>query len=114
VCLSSPTGKGRRRLAIPDSCYHQRARSPICSLCKETCKLPTQCSAYAASFNLYSAEGKVIPAYGKALFNMAISVALLCGTYGRIAPHSGLAAKNMLNVGAKVIDTDYRGPLGVL
>ena len=31
------------------------------------------------------------------------------GTYARIAPRSGLAAKKMINCGAGVVDYDYRG-----
>jgi dUTP pyrophosphatase len=31
------------------------------------------------------------------------------GNYGRIAPRSGLAVKNFIDVGAGVIDEDYRG-----
>jgi len=30
------------------------------------------------------------------------------GTYGRVAPRSGLAWKNHIDVGAGVIDADYR------
>lgn len=33
---------------------------------------------------------------------------------GRVAPRSGLAAKHSIDVGAGVIDADYRGPLKVL
>jgi len=36
------------------------------------------------------------------------------GCYGRIAPRSGLASKNFIDVGAGVIDCDYRGNVGVL
>jgi dUTP pyrophosphatase len=36
------------------------------------------------------------------------------GTYGRIAPRSGLAWKNSIDVGAGVIDEDYRGNVGVI
>merc|ERR1712172_87216 len=36
------------------------------------------------------------------------------GTYARIAPRSGLAAKRMLHVGAGVVDADYRGEVGVV
>lgn len=35
-------------------------------------------------------------------------------TYARIAPRSGLAWKNSINVGAGVIDEDYRGEVGVV
>lgn len=49
-------------------------------------------------------------------------MALTEGTYGRIgnhvywilAPRSGLAAKNFIDVGAGVIDEDYRGEICVL
>ena len=36
------------------------------------------------------------------------------GNYGRIAPRSGLAAKHSIDVGAGVIDSDYRGEVKVL
>ena len=39
---------------------------------------------------------------------------ILVGNYGRIAPRSGLAAKHMIDVGAGVIDSDYRGEVKVL
>ena len=41
-------------------------------------------------------------------------MAIPTGNYGRIAPRSGLAAKNMIDVGAGVIDSDYRGEIKVL
>lgn len=36
------------------------------------------------------------------------------GQYGRIAPRSGLAYKNGIDVLAGVIDADYRGDVGVI
>ena len=41
-------------------------------------------------------------------------MAIPIGNYGRIAPRSGLAAKNSIDVGAGVIDSDYRGEVKVL
>ena len=36
------------------------------------------------------------------------------GTYGRIAPKSGLSVKKSITVGAGVVDRDYQGTLKVL
>lgn len=38
----------------------------------------------------FSAEDKVVPANGKALVDTQISIAVPVGTYGRVAPRSGL------------------------
>src|SRR5436853_7231914 len=36
------------------------------------------------------------------------------GTYTRIAPRSGLAAKHSIDIGAGIIDQDYRGEIKVI
>lgn len=56
----------------------------------------------------------MIPARGKALVETGIAVAVPEGTYGRVAPRSGLASKHFIDVGAGVIDADYRGEVKVL
>lgn len=71
--------------------------------------LPKRGSEFAAGYDLYSVEDKIIPKKSKALISTGISVAIPYGNYGRIAPRSGLAAKNFLDVGAGVVDVDYRG-----
>lgn len=43
-----------------------------------------------------------------------LKIAVPPGTYGRVAPRSGLAFKHFIDTGAGVIDEDYRGELGVL
>ena len=62
----------------------------------------------------YSAEGKTVPAHGKALIDTQLSIAVPLGTYGRVAPRSGLASKHSIHTGAGVIDADYRGCVFVL
>lgn len=42
------------------------------------------------------------------------AIAIPPGTYARIAPRSGLALKKMIDVGAGVVDEDYRGEVGVV
>jgi len=76
--------------------------------------LPSRTSEGAAGYDLYSCEDSVIPAQGKAIVKTGISVALPDGCYGRIAPRSGLAARHHIDIGAGVIDKDYRGEVGVV
>ncbi|ORX36083.1 putative dUTP diphosphatase [Kockovaella imperatae] len=77
-------------------------------------KMPTAGSDLAAGIDLYAAESKVVPARGKALIDLGMSLAIPPGHYGRVAPRSGLASKHSIQTGAGVIDADYRGPLMVL
>ena len=80
----------------------------------DTARIPTRGSPNAAGYDLYSAEDKIVPAHGKMIIDMQISIATPPGTYGRIAPWSRLAAKNMIAMGAGVIDADYRGIVFIL
>ncbi|RYP54338.1 hypothetical protein DL768_000912 [Monosporascus sp. mg162] len=80
----------------------------------EKARLPTRGSAFAAGYDLYAAKATTVPARGKVLVDTDISIAVPAGTYGRIAPRSGLAAKHFIDTGAGVIDADYRGPVKVL
>ncbi|RDL36741.1 putative dUTP pyrophosphatase [Venustampulla echinocandica] len=77
-------------------------------------RLPTRGSAFAAGYDIYAAKDTVVPARGKVLVDTDISMAVPAGTYGRIAPRSGLASKHMIDTGAGVIDADYRGQVKVL
>lgn len=80
----------------------------------ETAVLPVRGSADAAGFDLASAQHVVIPAKGKAIVPTDLSIACPPQTYARIAPRSGLAVKKFIDVGAGVVDADYRGPVGVV
>ncbi|RDW74042.1 putative dUTP pyrophosphatase [Coleophoma crateriformis] len=80
----------------------------------EKARLPTRGSAFAAGYDIYAAKETVVPARGKVLVDTDISMAVPAGTYGRIAPRSGLASKHMIDTGAGVIDADYRGQVKVL
>lgn len=61
-----------------------------------------------------SAHDITVPAGRQALVKTDLSIAIPPNTYARIAPRSGLALKKMIDVGAGVIDFDYRGPVGVV
>ena len=77
--------------------------------------LPTRGSEYAAGLDLSAAATTVIPANGgRAVVPTDLRLACPTGTYIRIAPRSGLAVKHGIDVGAGVVDADYRGPVGVV
>ena len=76
--------------------------------------LPKRGSPYAAGYDICSIEEVVVPARGKAKVPTGLSWTCPPNTYGRIAPRSGLAWKNSINVGAGVIDEDYRGEICVI
>ncbi|PWY95705.1 dUTP diphosphatase [Aspergillus sclerotioniger CBS 115572] len=79
-----------------------------------TGRAPTRGSAFAAGYDMYSSKETVVPAKGKVLVDTGIAIAVPEGTYGRIAPRSGLASKHFIDTGAGVIDADYRGEVKVL
>lgn len=71
--------------------------------------LPTRGSSASAGLDLYSIEELTIEAGQRVLARTGLAVAVPPGFYGRVAPRSGLAVKNGLDVLAGVIDSDYRG-----
>jgi len=76
--------------------------------------IPSRGSKYAAGYDLYAAEEALVNISGRKLVKTNISVSIPEGYYGRIAPRSGLAYKNGIDVLAGVIDSDYRGDIGVI
>ena len=75
---------------------------------------PTRGSDGAAGWDLYAAGDAVVSARGRDLIPTDVALVIPQGFYGRITPRSGLALKHGIDVGAGVIDSDYRGKVGVL
>jgi dUTP pyrophosphatase len=75
--------------------------------------IPTRGSEGAAGYDLYSAQDVIIPASTRFLISTELSILVPKGTYGRIAPRSGLSLKG-IDVGAGVIDSDYTGEVKIL
>ena len=76
--------------------------------------LPVRGSPGAAGYDLTSTESHIILPGHRAIVGTGIALELPEGTYGRVAPRPGLAVKNGLQVGAGVVDRDYRGELKVV
>jgi deoxyuridine 5'-triphosphate nucleotidohydrolase len=79
-----------------------------------TAVLPSKGSSLAAGFDLSADINTVVPARGRALVSTGVATSGIPGSYGRVAPRSGLALKRGIAVGAGVIDRDYSGNIGVV
>ena len=81
-------------------------------------KIPSYGSTFAAGLDISSSVDITVLAKDKALVPTGIALALVdCNPdeyYLRIAPRSGISYKNFLDVGAGVVDVDYRGEVKVL
>lgn len=80
----------------------------------ENAKLPTRGSPLSAGYDLSACEATIIPSGGRGIVKTGLKIKVPSGCYGRVAPRSGLAVKKGIDVGAGVIDADYRGEVGVV
>lgn len=76
--------------------------------------LPAKGSSHCAGYDLSSIEDYILMPMERKLFKTGLSISIPNGLYGRIAPRSGLAFKDGIDVLAGVIDEDYRGEIGIL
>ena len=76
--------------------------------------LPARATSGSAGYDLFSIDSYVVLPGRRVVVSTGISVQLPPGTYGRIAPRSGLAVKHGLDVLAGVVDPDYTGEVKVV
>jgi dUTP pyrophosphatase len=81
-----------------------------------TALLPTYATDGSAGADLYADETVVLLPNHFALISTGISVQIPRGYEGQVRPRSGLAAKHGVTVlnAPGTIDSDYRGPVGVV
>lgn len=81
----------------------------------EDSQIPKYGSEYAAGMDLYSHDNYEIPSRTRKLVSTGISVSWEGPNaneyYLRIAARSGLSVKNNIDIGAGVVDYDYRGEI---
>jgi len=73
--------------------------------------LPQRGSVLSAGLDVCGIEEVEIGPRQRVMARTGLAVAIPPGFYGRVAPRSGLAAKQGLDVLAGVIDSDYRGEI---
>ena len=75
----------------------------------ENAKTPVRSTEGSAGLDLFSTESQVIPSQSCARIKTDIAVSLPYGTYGQIAPRSGLASNHFIGIGGGIIDSDFTG-----
>jgi dUTP pyrophosphatase len=81
----------------------------------ENATIPTRAHESDAGLDLYSIEENVtINPQSRLTIKTGISIEIPEGYYGRVAPKSGLASKQGIDVLAGVIDSSYRGEVKVI
>ena len=76
--------------------------------------VPTQATLGSAGYDLYSAYDYVVEPQRNCLVMTDIKMEIPQGYYGRIAERSGLSLNRQIKVGGGVIDSDYRGNVGII
>ncbi len=80
---------------------------------KSNAYIPTKGSCGSVGLDLYSTEEVTIEPGKYELVPTGLVLTLPVGTYGRVAPRSGLSTRG-IDVKAGVIDPDYKGEVQVL
>eukprot|EP00957_Ditylum_brightwellii_P152344 11597715-Ditylum_brightwellii.AAC.1 len=76
--------------------------------------LPTRATPQSVGYDIHAIADTSIPPNSQKAIPTGLSMAIPAGLYGCIVPRSGLACKHCINIGAGVIDPDYRGGIKVL
>jgi dUTP pyrophosphatase len=79
-----------------------------------TAHVPQRANPLDAGYDLFASRGCVIEPWERMKVETDISITVPYGTYGRVAPRSGLAFKQGIHVGAGVVDRGYQGPVGIV
>lgn len=74
---------------------------------------PTRAHEGDAGYDLYAYNDTVIPPHETVLVETGVCLGVPSGTYGRIAPRSGLSTKGIM-VNAGVVDEGFRGMVKVV
>ena len=77
-------------------------------------RYPTKSHMTDAGYDLFSTEDVSLKPFQRKVVKTGIKLSIPVGFYGRIAPRSGLAVKNGIDVLAGVIDSGYNGEIGVV
>ena len=82
---------------------------------KQNAKLPIKGTKDSAGYDIHSFEDKVVKHNSRTLISTGVFLENMPNDhYIRIAPRSGLSVKHSIDIGAGVVDSDYRGELKIV
>lgn len=81
---------------------------------RKTAQAPSRGTKFAAAFDLYLPDDTTFWPKQRRLIDLGLKVKIPQGHYAEIRERSGLALNYGLTVIAGIIDSDYRGSLGVI
>ena len=81
---------------------------------RETTVIPQRSTQGSAGYDISAAYSCVIPSKGKGVVQAGLATLLLLGVYAKIVPCLGLIVKKFIDMGARVINSDYLGEIGVV
>jgi dUTP pyrophosphatase len=83
-------------------------------LLKDTAILPAHSTPGASGFDLTAAETLELPPHSTGLVSTGLAMEIPQGYEIQVRPRSGLSLKTPLKVLLGTLDSDYRGPIGVI
>lgn len=81
---------------------------------KDSAVLPAYSTPGASGFDLTAAETLELPAHSTGLVSTGLAMEIPEGYEIQVRPRSGLSLKTPLKVLLGTLDSDYRGPIGVI
>ncbi|ASA40120.1 ORF3 [Dioscorea bacilliform virus] len=100
---------------IEEEGAHARIGDLLIQLLHPDAIIPQRMTADAAGYDLVTiSDDTEIPAFGRALLRTGLAIQVPQGTYGRIAPKSGVSLKKGVIINAGVIDRDFTGEIQIL
>lgn len=76
--------------------------------------IPQKATVGSAGYDLFAAHDALVEPMNRAIISTDIQLAMSKNIMGRIAPRSGLAFFNFIDIGGGIIDSDYRGPIKII
>ena len=77
-------------------------------------KVPSKSSLDDAGYDLYSSEEIIIKPMERKLVKTGVAMSIPSGYYGHISDRSGMAFKKGAHCLGKIVDSSYRGDIGVI